>query len=94
MKKVVIGLGILAAGLVTLTASADALTCTSEFYRGNGKGKPWTQGRANARANWVDRVDGAIGWPWSAWAKAKIKDETCKWTGHTNSCVSKAYPCR
>jgi hypothetical protein len=85
----------MAAALVTYSASASAVTCKSEYYRGFGSSKSsWKTGRTRARADWVERVDGALGWPWSTWARARIKDESCKWSRGTNACVTKAYPCK
>lgn len=93
MGKSLLAIGLISAGVVMASAAAEA-RCSADFYRGFGVAKKWKQGRANARADWSDRVEGHLGWPWSVWAKARVKDETCKWNGKRNSCVSRAYPCR
>lgn len=93
MKKSIVAAGLLAAGLIFTSVDAQA-RCTADYYTGFGTAKKWRQGRANARVDWSNRVEDALGWPWSAWAKANVKDESCKWNGRRNACVSKAYPCR
>ncbi len=93
MKKPLLAAGLVVSGIMFTSTVADA-RCTAEFYRGFGVAKKWKQGRANARADWSNRVEGHLGWPWSVWAKARVKSETCNWNGKRNSCVSKAYPCR
>ncbi len=93
MKKSLLAAGLLAAGLVVAAAEAQA-RCSSDYYTGFGTAKKWKQGRANARADWSNRVEDALGWPWSVWAKGKVRDERCRWNGSRNRCVSEAYPCR
>jgi hypothetical protein len=93
MKKSLVAVGLVSVGMMLMSASAEA-RCSSDLYRGWGVAKKWKTGRANARADWSNRVEDHLGWPWSVWAKARAKDESCKWNGRRNSCVTKAYPCR
>ena len=94
MRKIFCVLGIATVGLILISADANARTCKSDYYTGWGVAKLWKQGRANARADWSNRVDEHLGWPWAMWAKAKVKDESCKWYGKRNHCVTKARPCK
>lgn len=93
MKKSLAAVGIVSAGMMLMSATAEA-RCSDDLYRGWGVAKKWKAGRANARADWSNRVEDHLGWPWSVWGKARVKDESCKWNGKRNSCVTKAYPCR
>lgn len=93
MKKSFLVASVLAASLIAVTAQAQA-RCSTDYYSGFGTAKKWKQGRANARADWNNRVEDALGWPWSVWGKSRVKDERCRWNGKRNRCVSEAYPCR
>lgn len=92
MKKSVFVFGLLAS--ILMTSSAQALVCTGDYYTGYGHAKKWKQGRTNAQADWSRKVDDHLGWPWSEWRKANVKDERCHWNGKRNNCRSQAYPCR
>ncbi|MEQ1717254.1 MAG: hypothetical protein ABL907_14940 [Hyphomicrobium sp.] len=77
-----------------MTSSAQALGCQNDDYTGYGSAKKWKQGRSNARTDWSRKVDDHLGWPWSEWRRASVKDERCRWNGSKNKCRSEAYPCR
>lgn len=92
MSKILAVLGIATLGLVRISTDASAYSWKSDYYRGWGVSKFWKQGRAIARTDWSNRADEHLGWPWAVRNKVKIKDESCKWNGRRNNCVTKAYP--
>lgn len=83
---------------VAFVADAEA-KCYAKYFTGHGNGARSETGIANARADWSNKVDSVLPWPYSVWGRAYDQSWGCEWArrykkvGWRNYCYAKARPC-
>ena len=96
MKSFKIVLACAAMTAVVFPASPSAAkSCKSDYYFGEGGGKTWQAGEANAHGDWSRTVRSEFGKSWSKWKNANVRDESCDpVSAYFQWCSVEAYPCK